>query len=215
MTWVKRILIVLVGLAALAFLGYNLLKIQIATRAFDRAIEQNAGVDRSAALPDGLHVYMCGTGSPMPDPARAGPCIGVLAGDKVFVFDAGAGGPRNLGAMGFPTARLDRIYLTHLHSDHIDGLGELLLNAWIGGNRSTPTPITGPVGTQEVVEGFNTVYRIDSTYRVAHHGEDVANPAGFGGTATEIEIPAGPEGQLVVLDAVSYTHLTLPTTPYV
>lgn len=200
MVWVKRILIILVSLAALAFLGYNLFKTQIATRAFDRAVDQNAGVDRSAALPDGLHVYMCGTGSPMPDPARAGPCIGVLAGEKVFVFDVGAGGPRNLGAMGFPTARLDSIYLTHLHSDHIDGLGELFLNSWIGGSRATPTPISGPVGTQEVVDGFNAVYRIDSTYRVAHHGTDVANPDGFGGTATEIEIPAGGNGQLVVLD---------------
>ena len=200
MIWLRRMVIALAGLAFVAFVGFNLFKTQIAMRAFDRAIDQNAGVDRSAALPDGLHVYMCGTGSPMPDPARAGPCIGVIAGEKVFVFDAGAGGPRNLGAMGFPTARLDRIYLTHLHSDHIDGLGELLLNAWIGGNRSTPTPITGPVGTQDVVEGFNTVYRIDSTYRVAHHGTGVANPDGFGGAATEIEVPAGPEGQLVVLD---------------
>ena len=101
MTWVKRILIVLVGLAALAFLGYNLLKIQIATRAFDRAIEQNAGVDRSAALPDGLHVYMCGTGSPMPDPARAGPCIGVLAGDKVLSLMLGRVARGTSGLWGF------------------------------------------------------------------------------------------------------------------
>lgn len=200
MIWLRRILIALAGLALVAFIGFNLFRTQIATRAFDRAIDQNAGVDRSAALPDGLHVYMCGTGSPMPDPSRAGPCLGVLAGDKAFVFDVGAGGPRNLGSMGFPTARLQSVYLTHLHSDHIDGLGELLLNSWIGGSRSTPTPISGPVGTQEVVNGFNAVYRIDSTYRVAHHGTGVANPAGFGGVATEIEIPTGPNGQLVVLD---------------
>ena len=200
MIWIKRILIGLAGLAVIAFIGFNLFKIQIAERAFNRAIDQNAGVDRSAALPDGLHVYMCGTGSPMPDPGRARPCLGVLAGNRVFVFDVGAGGPRNLGAMGFPTARLENIYLTHLHSDHIDGLGELLLNSWIGGGRSSPTPISGPVGTQEVVDGFNAVYRIDSTYRVAHHGTGVANPAGFGGAATEIEIPAGPDGQLVVLE---------------
>lgn len=200
MIWVKRILIVLIGMAVLAFLGFNLFKTQIASRAFERAIDQNAGVDRSAALPDGLHVYMCGTGSPMPDPARAGPCLGVLAGHKAFVFDVGAGSPRNLGSMGFPTARLDGIYLTHLHSDHIDGLGELLLNSWIGGSRSAPTPISGPVGTQEVVAGINAVYRIDSTYRVAHHGTGVANPDGFGGVAYEIEMPQGPDGKLVVFE---------------
>ena len=200
MTWLKRVLMTVGVLALLAFAGFNLFKTQIATRAFDRAIDQNAGVDRSAALADGLHVYMCGSGSPMPDPSRAGPCLGVLAGDRAFIFDVGAGGPRNLGAMGFPAARLERVYLTHLHSDHIDGLGELLLNAWIAGGRSSPTPISGPVGTQAVVDGFNAAYRIDSTYRIAHHGTDVANPAGFGGAASELAIPADGAGQRVVLD---------------
>lgn len=197
MIWVKRILMAVAALVLLAFVGFSLFETQIATRVFDRVIDQNAGIDRSAALTDGLHVYMCGAGSPMPDPSRAGPCLGVLAGDKAFIFDVGAGGPRNLGAMGFPTTRLQSVYLTHLHSDHIDGLGELLLNAWIGGGRSSPTPISGPVGTRDVVDGFN---RIDSTYRVAHHGRDVANPDGFGGTATEISILQGEDGQLVVLD---------------
>ncbi|MEQ3746077.1 MAG: MBL fold metallo-hydrolase [Henriciella sp.] len=116
------------------------------------------------------------------------------------MFDVGSGGVRNLGAMGFPTARLESLYLTHLHSDHIDGLGELLMLSWIGGSRSEPTPVRGSVGTGEVVGGFNAAYRLDSTYRVAHHGTDVANPEGFGGAPEEIAIPSGPGGQLVVLD---------------
>ncbi len=200
MIWLKRGLMGLVGLAVIAIIGFNLFKGQIAERAFHRAIDQNAGVDRSADLPDGLHVYMCGTGSPMPDATRAGPCLGVLAGDQAFVFDVGSGGTRNLGSMGFPIARLESVYLTHLHSDHIDGLGELLMMSWIGGSRSTQTPDKGPTGTSEVVGGFNTAYRLDSTYRVAHHGTDVANPNGFGGAPEEIVIPAGPGGQLVVHD---------------
>lgn len=200
MIWFKRILISIIALAGIAFIGFHLFKTQIAMRAFEGVIDKNAGVDRSASLSDGLHVYLCGTGSPMPDPSRAGPCLGVLAGDDAFIFDVGAGGPRNLGTMGFPIARLQSVYLTHLHSDHIDGLGELLLNSWIAGGRSTPTPIRGPEGTQEIVDGFNAAYRLDSTYRIAHHGAGVANPDGFGGAATEIKIPAASEGTLVVLD---------------
>ncbi len=200
MTWLKRILIGIVGLLVIGVVGFNLFKTQIAERAFHRAIDQNAGVDRSADLPDGLHVYLCGTGSPMPDATRAGPCLGVLAGDQAFVFDVGSGGVRNLGSMGFPIARLESVYLTHLHSDHIDGLGELLMMSWIGGSRSTQTPVRGPVGTAEVVGGFNTAYRLDSTYRIAHHGTEVANPNGFGGAPEEIVIPSGPGGQLVVFD---------------
>jgi ribonuclease Z len=184
----------------MAFAGFHLFKSQIAERAFQRAIDKNAGIDRSAVLPDGLHVYMCGTGSPMPDAARAGPCLGVLAGQKAYIFDVGSGGVRNLGAMGFPIARLESVYLTHLHSDHIDGLGELLMLAWISGNRSAPMPVHGPVGTQDVVRGFNAAYRLDSTYRIAHHGTDVANPSGFGGMPEEIIIPDAPVGQLVLID---------------
>ncbi len=200
MIWLKRGLIGLLGLAVIAFIGFNLFKTQIAERAFQRAIDQNAGVDRSASLPDGLHVYLCGTGSPMPDATRAGPCLGVLAGDRAYVFDVGSGGTRNLGAMGFPLAKLDTVYLTHLHSDHIDGLGELLTLGWIGGNRAEPMSVRGPTGTEGVVNGFNAAYRLDSTYRIAHHGTEVANPNGFGGAPDEITIPAGPGGQLVVFE---------------
>lgn len=200
MTWLKRTLLVLLGLALFAIIAFNLFKTQIAERAFNRAVDRNAGVDRSAALPEGLHVYLCGTGSPMPDATRAGPCIGVLAGDTAMVFDVGSGGMRNLGAMGFPIGRMEGVYLTHLHSDHFDGLGELLTIAWVGGNRSEPLPVRGPTGTSDVVAGFNMAYRLDSTYRTAHHGPDIAIPSGFGGMAEEIVIPAGPGGQLVVHD---------------
>ncbi|NNC36179.1 MAG: MBL fold metallo-hydrolase [Acidimicrobiales bacterium] len=161
-------------------------------------VSQNLGVDRTVNLEDGLHVYICGAGSPLPDPKRSGPCIGVLAGNQAFVFDAGSGGSRNLGPMGFPTGRTEQIFLTHLHSDHLDGLGEMLLGTWINGNRSTPTPVSGPVGTTKVVDGFNAAYRIDSTYRTAHHGTDIANPSGFGATANEIDFTA--DSQLVLID---------------
>lgn len=200
MTWLKRSVIALAAIAVLAFAGFHLFKKQIATRLFERATAVQAGVDRSAALPDGLHVYLCGAGSPMPDATRAGPCIGVLAGERAFIFDVGSGGVRNLGSMGFPIARLQGVYLTHLHSDHIDGLGELLLIAWVGASRSEPLPVAGPVGTAEVVAGFNMAYRIDSTYRIAHHGTEVANPAGIGGIARELTLPAGPAGRQVVFE---------------
>ena len=157
---------------------------------FARAVEQRVGVDRSADLPDGLHVYVCGSGSPMADATRAGPCLAVLAGDSTLVFDAGSGSVRNLGAMGFRFDKLDAAFLTHLHSDHLDSLGELLLQGWIAGGRDVPLPVYGPPGTAQVVDGFVAAYTIDRGYRIAHHGPDVANPAGFGGEAREIDLAA-------------------------
>lgn len=200
MVWFKRGLIGLLAIAALLFVGFNLFKTQIAGAAFDSFVELQAGTDRTADLPDGLHVYLCGTGSPLADATRAGPCITVLAGTKVYVFDAGSGSVRNIGLMGVPTARVEGVFLTHLHSDHLDSLGELLLNAWVAGGRDVPLPVYGPTGTEEVVTGFNLAYRVDGGFRTAHHGVEVANPAGRGGVPIEIETPADPNGSVVIID---------------
>ncbi len=190
MRW-KSAALVIAGLVALGAAGAWLFQREIGEAMFRQAVAENVGRDRAGELPDGLHVFVCGSGSPIPDPDRAGPCLGVIAGQHPFVIDVGSGGARRLARMGFPVGRLQRIYLTHLHSDHIDGLGELLLQAWVGGSRRTPLPVAGPQGTGEVVAGFNQAYRIDAGYRTAHHGAHVANPAGFGGVAEEIATPEG------------------------
>jgi len=123
----KKIIVFILIAFALLFAARQILMPKLVERGFNRLVSENVGVDRSAALEDGLHVYICGAGSPLPDPKRSGPCIGILAGQNAFVFDAGTGGARNLGPMGFPIGRIDTIFLTHLHSDHLDGLGEMLL----------------------------------------------------------------------------------------
>lgn len=183
--------IVLAGLAVLVLAGlgtFIFAQRQIGEFLFSRAVEQRVGVDRSAELPDGLHVYVCGSGSPMGDAERAGPCLAVLAGRTALVFDAGAGSVRNLGPMGYPFPQLEAAFLTHLHSDHLDSLGELMLQAWIAGGRSEPLPVYGPPGTERVVAGFVEAYTIDRGYRIAHHGPEVANPAGFGAEARVIDL---------------------------
>lgn len=197
MTTKRKIGLTIVALLLTAGLVLFLLQDQLAQRAFDKAIADNVGVDRSADLPDGIHVYVCGSGSPMPDADRAGPCLAVLAGREGFVFDAGSGSIRKLGRMGFPMDRLQGAYLTHLHSDHIDGLGELLLQAWIAGSRGTPLPVAGPTGTDKVIGGLAQVYEIDRGFRIAHHGPSVARPGGFGGTAQIINLAEGEASQVV------------------
>ncbi len=184
----KKFILFSAALLVIITTGRQVLMPKIIEKSFAKSVSKNIGVDRSAKLEDGLHVYICGAGSPLPDPKRSGPCIGVLAGNQSFVFDAGTNGSRNLGPMGFPLGRTEHIFLTHLHSDHFDGLGEMLLGTWINGGRTVPTPIWGPLGTSKVVEGLNTAYQIDSTYRTIHHGEDIANPAGFGAKAHEIKM---------------------------
>ena len=187
----KKLLIFALALLVILFIGRHVVAPKMVERGFARMVAANVGVDRTANLADGLHVYICGAGSPLADPKRSGPCIGVLAGKQAFIFDAGTNGSQNLGPMGFPAGRVEEIYLTHLHSDHLDGLGQMLLGTWINSGRTSPTKVTGPAGTAQVVEGFNMAYQIDSTYRTAHHGAKVANPASFGAVAREIKVNNG------------------------
>jgi ribonuclease Z len=102
--------------------------------------------------------------------------------------------------MGFPMGQLERVYLTHLHSDHFDGLGELLLQAWVGGSRTTPLPVAGPIGLEDVVAGLNMAYRVDAGFRTAHHGPAIADPAGFGARPELIEAPTPAAPSRIILD---------------
>lgn len=197
--------LLVVLIAASVFIAGSLLRVQIAQFVFDRAVKQNFSRDTAAALPDGLHVYVCGAGTPLPDPLRNGPCVAVIAGEQHLVFDAGSGGARTLTRMTYPVGDIDAVFLTHLHSDHMDGLGELLMQAWVTGGRDVPMPVYGPPGVDELVSGFNAAYRIDSTYRAAHHGPDIANPEGRGGAPQPIQMAAGPGGQAVVYESGGVT----------
>lgn len=190
---------------------------QLGMLVFERVLESRVGRDMTAGLPDGLHVVLCGSGSPLPDPTRAEPCTLVIAGSQLFIVDAGDGGPRRLTQMGVPMGRIGGVFLTHFHSDHIDGLGPLMLLRWVGGGNTRPLPIHGPTGVQRVVAGFNFAYAIDNGYRWGHHGPKIAPPAGVGGVAMPFDIGAAPltvfAGGGVNVTAFPVNHA--PVTPAV
>ncbi len=151
-----------------------------------RAAMARLSAEPSAELPDGLHIGLCGSGSPFPDDRRAGPCTLVLAGKRLFVFDAGSGSARNIGKMGFTHGHIEAIFLTHFHSDHIDGLGELLLQRWVSTGNTKPVTVYGGAGVESVLGGIMQTYSLDSRYRVAHHGDATVPASGFGGAARTI-----------------------------
>ena len=168
--------------AALVAGGGWLFRGRLAEAGMSKVYRQIMAEDPIAALPDGLHVGLCGSGSPMADPTRSGPCVAVVAGGDLFVVDSGPGSTRNLLLMNLPPPRVSDVFLTHYHSDHIGDLGELMLQRWAAGAAKAPLPIHGPPGLEPVVNGFQQAYGPDRGYRIAHHGETVAPPSGFGGT---------------------------------
>jgi ribonuclease Z len=186
--------VLLPALVLLVALGVviSLFRGPIALRVMRVAVEANLLRDPFAELSPGLHVILCGAGGPLPDPVRSGPCVAIVAGDALYIVDAGSGAARRLASLGIQPSRVEAVLLTHFHSDHIDGLGELGLLRWPAGSHTEPLPVYGPEGLREVVAGLNQTYRLDSIYRTAHHGPEVTPPTGSGLRAESFAEP--PDG---------------------
>lgn len=210
----KRFLVVLVSAIVVAgFLAF-LFQTQITEGLMRRVVAERLSGDFVSDLPDGLYVALCGAGSPLPDPNRSGPCTAIIAGDQMYIVDSGSGSSRVLSQMQIPQGQIDGILLTHFHSDHIDGLGELLMQRWVNGNHASPVPIYGPGGVEEVVSGINEAYNQDQQYRVAHHGEAIVPPSGRGGVARPFaEPPAGKGTVLVDKDGLKITAFAVDHQP--
>ncbi len=192
----KKTLVLIGVIAAVALLAYSQ-RAGIATRLLERGLEARLGEDVIDSFEDGLHVALCGAGGPLPAPKASGPCVAVVAGRQLFLVDAGTDGLRNLGRMGYQAGNIAGVFLTHFHSDHIDGLGEVATLRWAGGGNKAPLPVYGPQGVERVVQGFNEAYAQDTVYRHAHHGDLVADISGAGLAARPFAKPA--DGELTTV----------------
>ena len=125
-----------------------------------------------------IEITLLGTGSPIPDPNRAGPSTLVRAGGQLFLVDCGRGVLQRAAAVGVGAAGLSALLLTHLHSDHIAELGDLLITRWVTtfAPDPAPLPVIGPPGTAEVVEATLKAFGHDISYRIAHHADLNAPP---------------------------------------
>jgi ribonuclease Z len=124
-----------------------------------------------------IEVTLLGTGSPIPDARRAGPATLVRAGEQTFLTDCGRGVQQRLAAAGSSASALTALLLTHLHSDHIADLGDLIITRWITtfDPDPAPFPIIGPPGTADVVDATLAAFGHDIGYRIAHHA-DITGP---------------------------------------
>ncbi len=169
----------------------------ITSKIMAKGIEARMSAERLKELDDGLHLALCGAGGPMPAPNASGPCVLVIAGQKMFVVDAGTDGTRNISRMGYNIGDIEAVFLTHFHSDHIDGLGEMATLRWASRANTSPLPVYGPQGVENVVAGFNQAYQYDFIYRHEHHGDTVAPVSGAGLEARPFQKPD--EGVLTTL----------------
>ncbi len=123
-----------------------------------------------------MKITLLGTGSPIPHPARAGASTLVTADGLTLLVDSGRGVLMRLTAAGVMPPMLDAVFLTHLHSDHITDLNDVVTTHWIMSPGPRPLRVYGPPGTQEVVNGIMTMLAPDVRYRIDHHDDLTQGP---------------------------------------
>ena len=107
---------------------------------------------------DEVRLIACGTGLPAARRDQAATCflVEVGNGDK-FLFDIGTGSMVNVAALMIPYDFLDKVFLTHLHTDHWGDLTTLWAGGWTAG-RTGPLKVWGPTGE---TEDMGTAYAVD------------------------------------------------------
>ena len=122
------------------------------------------------ATPRGTRLIILGTkGGPTPSQVRAPAAYAVQSGRQLILVDAPDGVARQLVRAGFSLDTLTAILISHLHSDHVAGLGALLQVAW-GAGLKTPVAIYGPSPIARVVADLLAAARPDIDYRVSEEG---------------------------------------------
>ena len=130
----------------------------------------------SADEADDFTVTLLGTGSPIPLADRFGNSTLVEVGGQRLVFDFGRGNTIRLWQKKIKFGTIDAHFLTHLHSDHVNGLSDLWLSGWIQtgfGGRQTPFVIYGPSGTESMMDGLWEAFSEDRRIRLADEGNPI------------------------------------------
>jgi ribonuclease Z len=121
-----------------------------------------SGAVLQSASPDNLKVVLLGSGGgPLVNLQQFGASTLVEAGSVRFLFDCGRGATIRLTQVGVPIGSISRLFLTHLHSDHVIQIPDLLLTGWAGGGRRIPLEVWGPDGTRAMMDHIQQAFAFD------------------------------------------------------
>ena len=123
--------------------------------------------------PNEMRVIALGTGMPTPLTPKqksAAFLVELGNGDK-FVFDIGTGSAENLFGLDVSFNEVNKVFVSHLHTDHVGDLDALWVGGWLSG-RYTPLHVYGPdstvdsLGTKSFVQNLTKAYAWDNVTRM-------------------------------------------------
>lgn len=159
-----------------------------------------------------MDVTLLGTGGPLPDAERAGPATSVRAGGVSLLVDCGRAVLLRAAAAGVTAGGLDALLVTHLHSDHLTDLGDVITTRWVTSFAPAPLLVLGPPRTREVVDGVLASLAPDIEYRMAHHDDLTWRPEV---AVTELEQgPAFASGEVTVTAAPTHHRPASPSIAF-
>ena len=162
-------------------------------------------------------IVLLGTGTPLPDPERSGPCTAIVVNGTPYLVDFGTGvvrraaAARNKGVAGLEPTNLKIGFITHLHSDHTLGFPDVILTPWIMG-RKEPLEVYGPPGTQDMAEHILKAYEVDIKSRT--EGLEHSNKTGYQVNVHEIKPGIVYRDENVTVKAFEAHHGQLPAYGY-
>ena len=118
-----------------------------------------------------MKITLLGTGSPIPNPDRSGPATLVQTDHANILFDAGRGVVMRLAGAQLLPIMLSGVVLTHLHSDHVCDLNDVITTHWVMSASPVSLRIVGPVGTKAFVDATVASLSADISYRINHHAD--------------------------------------------
>jgi ribonuclease Z len=125
-------------------------------------IYEQSGAAIQSTSSDNLKVVLLGTGvGPPVNLQQFGASTLIEAGDVRLLFDCGRGATIRLTQVGIPLGSVSRLFLTHLHSDHVIQIPDLLLTGWVGGGRRIPLEVWGPEGTRDMMDHIQQAFAFD------------------------------------------------------
>jgi ribonuclease Z len=130
-----------------------------------------------------MRLTLLGTGCPSVSTRRYGPAQLAERGDTRLLIDCGSGVTQRLTEAGVRVSAIDAVLITHLHSDHIVDLWQVLVSGWHQG-RQRPLRIVAPPGFGRHVAGLEAAWEAEREQRLAF--ERRPNPDGFAFAIEEI-----------------------------